>query len=162
MAPDLISPVYLHSINPSDFPAHRLRLKEGIPVVLRNLDPDAGLCNGTCLIVLHARSQSPTWFHYAPAPPPLRVALATTINKVLGQSLDCVGVDLTLHPVFTHGQLDVSLSRAMSVDRIKVLLPSRDPADDDDDLPAVDRAAAATTATPKPVFCSVLRAMNGE
>ncbi|SDA01409.1 BZ3500_MvSof-1268-A1-R1_Chr10-1g02637 [Microbotryum saponariae] len=59
MAPDLISPVYLHSINPSgDFPAHHLRLKEGIPVVLlRNLDPDAGLCNGTCLIVLHARSQ---------------------------------------------------------------------------------------------------------
>ncbi|SCZ97375.1 BZ3500_MvSof-1268-A1-R1_Chr4-2g07172 [Microbotryum saponariae] len=56
MAPDLISLVYLHSINPSDFPAHRLRLKEGIPVVLRNLDPDAGLCNGTCLIVLHARS----------------------------------------------------------------------------------------------------------
>ncbi|SCZ98210.1 BZ3500_MvSof-1268-A1-R1_Chr7-1g09057 [Microbotryum saponariae] len=53
-----ISPVYLHSINPSDFPAHHLRLKEGIPVVLlRNLDPDAGLCNGTCLIVLHARSQ---------------------------------------------------------------------------------------------------------
>ncbi|SCZ99017.1 BZ3500_MvSof-1268-A1-R1_Chr7-1g09355 [Microbotryum saponariae] len=133
MAPDLISPVYLHSINPSDFPAHhlRLRVKEGIPVVLlRNLDPDAGLCNGTCLIVLHARSQSPTWFHYAPAPPPLRVALATTINKVLGQSLDCVGVDLSLHPVFTHGRLYVALSRAMSVDRIKVLLPSRDPADD--------------------------------
>ncbi|SCZ97373.1 BZ3500_MvSof-1268-A1-R1_Chr4-2g07171 [Microbotryum saponariae] len=65
-----------------------------------------------------------------------------TINKVLGQSLDCVGVDLSLHPVFTHGQLYVALSRAMS--------------------PAVDRAAAATTATPNPVFCSVLRAMNGE
>ncbi|SDA03073.1 BZ3500_MvSof-1268-A1-R1_Chr11-1g03292 [Microbotryum saponariae] len=51
---------------------------------------------------------------------------------------------------------------SMSVDRIKVLLPSRDPADDDDDLPAVDRTAAATTVTPNPVLRSVLRAMNGE
>ncbi|SCZ98208.1 BZ3500_MvSof-1268-A1-R1_Chr7-1g09056 [Microbotryum saponariae] len=32
-----------------------------------------------------------------------------TINKVLGQSLDCVGVDLSLHPVFTHGTTAGSL-----------------------------------------------------
>ncbi|SCZ98328.1 BZ3500_MvSof-1268-A1-R1_Chr7-1g09098 [Microbotryum saponariae] len=183
----------LHSINPSNFPAHHLRLKEGIPVVLlRNLDPDAGLCNGTRLIVSHARSRviqaiiltgdragttvfiprvrleanatssRQLGFTMRRLQFPLRVALAMTINKAQGQSLDRVGVDLSLHPVFTHGQLFVALSRAMSVDRIKVLLPSRDPADDDDNLPAVDRTAAATIVTPNPVFRSVLRAMNGE
>ncbi|SGY56342.1 BQ5605_C006g04128 [Microbotryum silenes-dioicae] len=181
MAPELILPEYLHSINPSNFPAHHLRLKEGIPVVLlRNLDPDAGLCNGTRLIVSHARSRviqaiiltgdragttaprRQLGFTMRRLQFPLRVALAMTINKAQGQSLDRVGVDLSLHPVFTHGQLYVALSRAMSVDRIKVLLPSRDPADDDDNLQAVDRAAAAATATPNPVFRSVLRAMNGE
>ncbi|SGZ29667.1 BQ5605_C050g12472 [Microbotryum silenes-dioicae] len=193
MAPELISPEYLHSINPSNFPAHHLRLKEGIPVVLlRNLDPDAGLCNGTRLIVSHARSRviqaiiltgdragttvfiprvrletnatgsRQLGFTMRRLQFPLRVALAMTINKAQGQSLDRVGVDLSLHPVFTHGQLYVALSRAMSVDRIKVLLPSCDPADDDNDLQAVDRAAAAATATPNPVFRSVLRAMNGK
>ncbi|SGY48246.1 BQ5605_C001g00633 [Microbotryum silenes-dioicae] len=178
MAPELISPEYLHSINPSNFPAHHLRLKEGIPVVLlRNLDPDAGLCNGTRLIVSHARlrviqaiiltgdragttvfiprvrletnatGSCQLGFTMRRLQFPLRVALALTINKAQGQSLDRVGVDLSLHPVFTHGQLYVALSRAMSVDRIKVLLPSRDPANDDDDLQVVDRAAAAATAT---------------
>ncbi|SGY12770.1 BQ5605_C011g06596 [Microbotryum silenes-dioicae] len=186
MAPELISPQYLHSINPSNFPAHHLRLKEGIPVVLRNLDPDAGLCNGTRLIVSHARSRviqgiiltgdragttvfiprvrletnatgsRQFGFTMRRLQFPLRVALAMTINKAQGQSLDRVGVDLSLHPVFTHGQLYVALSRAMSVDRIKVLLPSRDPADDDDDLQAVDRAAAAATATPNPNKPSLL------
>ncbi|SCZ98129.1 BZ3500_MvSof-1268-A1-R1_Chr3-3g06592 [Microbotryum saponariae] len=193
MAPELISPEYLHSVNPSNFPAHHLRLKEGIPVVLlRNLDPDAGLCNGTRLIVSHARSRviqaiiltgdragttvfiprvrletnanssRQLGFTMRRLQFPLRVALAMTINNAQGQSLDRVGVDLSLHPVFTHGQLYVALSRAMSIDRIKVLLPSRDPADDDDDLPAVDRTAAAGFVTPNPVFRSVLRAMNGE
>ncbi|SCZ90179.1 BZ3500_MvSof-1268-A1-R1_Chr9g10741 [Microbotryum saponariae] len=69
---------------------------------------------------------------------PLRVALAKTINITQGQSLERDGVTLSLHPVFTHGQLYVTLYRAMGVDRIKVLLPSRDPADDDDNLQAGD------------------------
>ncbi|SCV74473.1 BQ2448_8112 [Microbotryum intermedium] len=65
-----------------------------------------------------------------------------------------------MHPVFTHGQLYVALSRAMSVDRIKVLLPSQDP--DDDDQEPLNHAAAASAITPNPVFRSVLRAMLGE
>ncbi|SGY77439.1 BQ5605_C005g03639 [Microbotryum silenes-dioicae] len=167
MAPELISPEYLHSINPSNFPAHHLRLKEGIPVVLlRNLDPDAGLCNGTRLIVSHtnATGSRQLGFTMRRLQFPLRIALALTINKAQGQSLDRVGVDLSLHLVFTHGQLYVALSRAMSVDRIKVLLPSRDPADDDDDLQAVDRAAAAATATPNPLSFVLLTAYkyNGD
>ncbi len=43
---------FLHSINPSDFPPHRLRLKVGVPIImLRNLNQAKGLCNGMRLIV---------------------------------------------------------------------------------------------------------------
>ncbi|SCZ98327.1 BZ3500_MvSof-1268-A1-R1_Chr3-2g06298 [Microbotryum saponariae] len=148
----------------------------------RRQSPDAGLCNGTrgtrlILIVSHARSRViqaviligdragtmlciPRVRLEASATSSL--ALAKTINITQGQSLDRDGVALSLHPVFTHGQLYVALSRAMSVDRIKVLLLSRDPADDDDNLQAVDRAAAAPIVTPNPIFRFVLRAMNGE
>ncbi|SCZ91472.1 BZ3500_MvSof-1268-A1-R1_Chr1-2g01432 [Microbotryum saponariae] len=35
-------------------PASHLRLEEGIPVILRNLDTDAGLCNGNRRFVSHA------------------------------------------------------------------------------------------------------------
>ncbi|SDA02403.1 BZ3501_MvSof-1269-A2-R1_Chr12-3g03579 [Microbotryum saponariae] len=80
----------------------------------------------------------------------------------LREVLASLGLDDEDEEEDDHSILYVALSRAMSVDRIKVLLPSRDPADDDDDLPAVDRTAAATTVTPNPVLRSVLRAMNGE
>ena len=52
---------------------------------------------------------------------PLRVCYAMTINKSQGQSLQKVGVYLP-HPVFGHGQLYVALSRATSVDAIRLLL----------------------------------------
>ncbi len=43
---------FLHSINPSGFPPHRLRLKVGVPIILLcNLNQAKGLCNGTHLIV---------------------------------------------------------------------------------------------------------------
>ncbi len=48
----LYPPEFLHSINPSDFPPHRLRLKVGAPIImLRNLNQAKGLCNGMRLIV---------------------------------------------------------------------------------------------------------------
>lgn len=53
---------------------------------------------------------------------PIRLCFAMTINKVQGQSLDVVGVDLRI-PVFTHGQLYVALSRATNVDALVVLQP---------------------------------------
>jgi hypothetical protein len=50
-----------------------------------------------------------------------------TINKSQGQSVKFVGFSLRV-PVFSHGQLYVTLSRAMSGQRIKILLPENAPA----------------------------------
>ncbi|KAF7821877.1 putative helitron helicase-like domain-containing protein [Senna tora] len=42
---------FLNSISPSGMPPYVLRLKKGVPIMLlRNIDPKAGLCNGTRLI----------------------------------------------------------------------------------------------------------------
>jgi ATP-dependent DNA helicase PIF1 len=45
---------YLQSPNPFGLPPSKLELKVGAPVMLlRNIDPARGLCNGTRLIVVH-------------------------------------------------------------------------------------------------------------
>jgi len=42
---------FLNTLNPSGMPLHRLSLKVGSPIImLRNLTPADGLCNGTRLI----------------------------------------------------------------------------------------------------------------
>ena len=53
---------------------------------------------------------------------PVRLAFAMTINKSQGQSVKHVGIDLRT-PVFTHGQLYVTLSRATAKNQIYVLFP---------------------------------------
>jgi hypothetical protein len=43
---------FLNTLNPSSLPPHVLKLKVGCPVILlRNIDPAAGFCNGTRLVV---------------------------------------------------------------------------------------------------------------
>ena len=45
---------YLHTLMPSGLPPHKLVLKKRIPVILlRNLNPYRGLCNGTRLFVVN-------------------------------------------------------------------------------------------------------------
>lgn len=45
---------YLNSLNLSGLPPHKLSIKVGIPVMLlRNIDPQRGHCNGTRYIVRH-------------------------------------------------------------------------------------------------------------
>ncbi|CEI98201.1 hypothetical protein RMCBS344292_12316 [Rhizopus microsporus] len=45
---------YLQSLDPSDLPPLQLEQKVGAPVMLLgNIDPARGLCNGTRLIVMH-------------------------------------------------------------------------------------------------------------
>ncbi len=48
---NLIPVEYLNSLNLGGVPAHKLTLKKGVVVMLmRNLNPSLGLCNGTRLI----------------------------------------------------------------------------------------------------------------
>jgi len=143
---------FLRAQNPSSLPPAKLKLKVGAPIILlRNLFPAEGLCNGTRLVVkaLHESGlntvilggqfhgkrryipriilthemQEGGWIHHR-RQFPVRLCFAMTINKAQGQSLDRVGVDLRL-PLFTHGQLYVALSRVTDVDKLNVLLPKQ-------------------------------------
>lgn len=127
-------------------PPHILELKVGCPVILlRNVDQDKKLCNGTKLIVLKIQPRLltlrrvqapydiitlPRWkiqatgsmpFMCARTQFPIKLAFAFTINKAQGQSLHTCGIYLP-SPVFSHGQLYVALSRATNAQQIKVLL----------------------------------------
>ena len=140
---------FLQSLTPSGFPPHNLNLLNGMPLILlRNLDQDEGLCNGTKLIL---RSHTPYRlkveicngpkkgsfatipridlidqndvlpFHLKRRQFPVRIAFAITISKSQGQSLSRVAVYLP-RPTFTHGQLYVALSRAGSPTETKILI----------------------------------------
>jgi hypothetical protein len=141
---------YLQTIQVSGLPPSILQLKVGSPVMLlRNLRPQDGLCNGTRLVVTHlgryiirARILTGDYEgdeHLIPRIElstldgelpwilsrrqfPIRPCFAITINKSQGQSLDVVGVDLQTS-AFAHGQLYVALSRCTDVYRLTILLP---------------------------------------
>ena len=146
---------FLNSLVSSSLPLAHLALKVGCPVMLlRNLDPSKGLCNGTRLRVMEIRTRvlkcriisgdakfagkvvfipritlAPTAEDlHIPLQRrqfPVRLAFAMTVNKSQGQSLKNVGLDLRT-PVFSHGQLYVGLSRCTSGNRLKVLLKNED------------------------------------
>jgi len=141
---------FLRSVNSSGIPPGELSLKVGCPVILlRNLAPSQGLCNGTRMVVtklgervlevrliggdhdgtialiprisLIPMDSGDISFKFRRRQFPVRLAFAMTINKAQGQSVKYVGLDLRT-PVFAHGQLYVALSRATSHSRLKVLL----------------------------------------
>ena len=149
--PEDIPVEYLRTTDASGLPSRELHLKKGCPLILlRNLAPARGLCNGTRLILQHATgrvlevkilggehngeiafiprislipsTQPGMTFRLCCRQFPVRLAVALTINKAQGQSVCHVGVDLH-EPVFSHGQLYVALSCATSHKRVKILLP---------------------------------------
>ncbi|XP_076894065.1 uncharacterized protein LOC143546210 [Bidens hawaiensis] len=147
---EVLYPVeYLNLLNFTGLPTHVLELKVNSPVVLlRNLNPKDGLCNGTRLIVtqllpaiveaqimtgkfigrkVYIAKISLTYkdkelpFELKRKQFPLRLCYAMTINKSQGQSLDKIGIYLP-QPVFSHGQLYVALSRATTPHSLKIVI----------------------------------------
>jgi PIF1-like helicase/Helicase len=142
---------YLNTVNLSNLPPHELKLKIGATVILlRNLSPSTGLCNGTRLrvarisqrvveceilggkyagnmvmiprIPLSPSSTEDLPFDFRRTQFPLRLAFAMTINKAQGQTLNHVGLCLK-EPVFTHGQLYVALSRVTDSANLRMIVP---------------------------------------
>ncbi|XP_065318549.1 ATP-dependent DNA helicase PIF1-like [Gordionus sp. m RMFG-2023] len=141
-------PEFLHSLTPSGMPPHILSLKVGtIIILLRNMNPTKGLCNGTRLIIksMHnyfldaeiitgtnkgyrvlipridlTPSESQLSFILKRRQFPILPAFVITINKSQGQTFDHVGLYFN-EPVFSHGQLYVALSRC-SKKNIKIMI----------------------------------------
>ena len=136
---------YLNTLQPTGFPPHELQLKTGMPLMLlRNLMPKEGLCNGTHLIfqrVVHSRileclishsnrkvlipriklipREGEFPFDWERRQFPVIPAFAMTINKSQGQTMKVVG--LYLKPeVFTHGQLYVAFSRVRNPESLQI------------------------------------------
>jgi hypothetical protein len=167
---------FLRSLTASGLPPGELTLKPGCPLILlRNLAPAQGLCNGTRMTLLRMServlevrllggdhdgetafipriSLTPSSganfaFMLRRRQFPVRLAFALTINKSQGQSVEFVGLDLRV-PVFAHGQLYVALSRATSGNRVKVLLA--------DNLADNHRISDIPDSTPNVVYPEVL------
>ena len=118
-------------------------------MLLRNIDPKAGLCNGTRLLyrgtflnmldveiltghhfgrraflprIKHKTTESAGLpFVLIRKQFPVKLSFALTINKSQGQTIPNVGIYLPKH-VFSHGQLYVALSRGISQSTTKILI----------------------------------------
>ncbi|XP_024965988.1 ATP-dependent DNA helicase PIF1-like [Cynara cardunculus var. scolymus] len=141
---------FLNSLTVSGLPPHYLWLKIGCPIILlRNIDPSNGLCNGTRLIcrdfqqnvidaeIVVAQHAGKRVFlpriSFCPSEDnmfpfklkrkqfPVRLSFSMTINKTQGQTIPNVGVYLP-ESVFSHGQLYVALSKETSRENTKVLV----------------------------------------
>ncbi|GMF53942.1 unnamed protein product [Phytophthora fragariaefolia] len=148
---NFFEPEILNSVNINGIPPHKLTHKKGAPIMLmRNLNPDLGLCNGTRLRVvelkpnvMHAKimtgerrgqdvliprivfisdgNDASFPYQLRRKPFPVQTAFAMTINKAQGQTVHNLGLYLA-SPCFSHGQLYVTLSRVTAPSKIKAVI----------------------------------------
>ncbi|XP_072084498.1 uncharacterized protein [Arachis hypogaea] len=133
---------YLNSISTAGLPPHMLKVKKGAPLMLlRNIDPKAGLCNGIRLLcrgtfqnmldvkiltrhhsgqraflsrIKHKTTEnSGLPFVLIRKQFSVRLSFVLTINKSQGQTIPKVGIYLPKR-VFSDDQLYVALSRSVS------------------------------------------------
>ncbi|SGY97244.1 BQ5605_C035g11390 [Microbotryum silenes-dioicae] len=127
-------------VMPVKRPAPHLRLEEGIPVILGNLDTDTGLCNGYLSLACDLRRMRQLGFTMRRLQFPSRVVLAMTINKAQRKSLDCVGIDLPASRLRSWAVVCGIASSHECWPSPTCLSPlACYPVDDDDDQQAVDR-----------------------
>jgi len=150
IANDAIPNEYLYTLTVPGMPLHETALKINCPIILlRNLNPHEGLCNGTRLVVtamaervieaqiltgthagkrafiprisLDTSISTGLGFILRRRQLPIRLGFGMSINKSQGQSLDRVGIYLN-NPIFAHGQLYVALSRCTDPENLRILL----------------------------------------
>ncbi len=140
---------FMNSVTPSGLPPHDLSLKVGVPLMLiRNIDPTHGYCNGTRLVVSRLNNHSIECVNMTGAYKghkitlfridlisdekglgfdlrrrqyPVRLCYAMTINKSQGQTIPRTALYLP-KPVFSHGQLYVGFSRTGNRREFKILI----------------------------------------
>jgi ATP-dependent DNA helicase PIF1 len=137
------SDVYLKQTLDSQLPVpHRLVLKVGAQVMLlKNINLSTGLVNGARGVITHYSEGFPVvkfknklefiarpekWSIKTPSGGilqrkqiPLKLAWAFSIHKSQGLTLDCL--EMSLSKVFEAGQAYVALSRAQSLDSLRIL-----------------------------------------
>ncbi|GMF58967.1 unnamed protein product [Phytophthora fragariaefolia] len=148
---NFFEPEILNSVNINGIPPHKLTLKKGAPIMLmRNLNPDLGLCNSTRHRVVelkpnvtHAKimtgerrgqdvliprivfisdgNDASFPYQLRRKQFPVQTAFAMTINKAQGQTVHNLGLYLA-SPCFSHGQLYVALSRVTAPSKIKAVI----------------------------------------
>jgi hypothetical protein len=142
---------FLCTVDDGSLPPGELNVKLGCPLILlHNLAPLRGLCNGTQMVITgmsahclqiqimggcHGQQALIPCIMICPSDPshfvfkwkhqqfPVKLAFALTVNKAQGQSVKYVGINLT-KPVFAHGQLYVALSCVTSHRNLHILLPN--------------------------------------
>ena len=138
---------FINRLSPSGLPPHELVLKKHSSIMLlRNLDPANGHCNGTRYYILELHEHiieavvaygahggipriplKPSEFDYPfdmkRKQFPVRPAFGITANKSQGQTLNRIGIYLS-REMFSHGQNYVAQSRVSSKADLKIMAPN--------------------------------------
>ena len=141
---------FLNKLIPSGFLTHTINIKFGSPIMLlRNLDPQNGHCNGTRYIVIqlhqhiieaeiamgsnagrtvfipritYVTQENEYPFEMRRKQFPIKPAFTVTANKSQGQIFEKIGVYLP-NNFFSHRQLYVAMSRIGLKNNLKIMAP---------------------------------------